>query len=83
MNLFSWEGLLSEEVISRMLRDHVLSKWLVVLQDWLEQLLSNKESPLSAGIEELIQWYLGWRAFIPEDIRKRQEIEEVFRWALE
>ena len=80
--MFSWTGLLSEEVIAKMLREHVLNKWLIVLQDWLDQLLSETES-LSTGIEELIQWYMGWKSIIPVEIRERPEIEEVFKWALE
>ena len=80
-DLLSWHGLLPDDVLLKLLREHVLSKWLTVLQSWLDQLVSGED--FSQGVEELIQWYLGWKRVIPKDIRERQEVEEVFRWALE
>jgi hypothetical protein len=35
------------------------------------------------AIDEIIQWYLGWKSIIPREVRERPEVEEVFRWALE
>jgi len=82
-SLFAWQGVLPDQLITQLLRDHVLTKWLTVLQDWLDQLLTSPVEDRREAVEEIIQWYLGWKSIIPGEIRERPEVEEVFRWALE
>ena len=82
-SLFAWQGILPDQIITQLLRDQVLAKWLTVLQDWLDQLLTCPREDMREAIDEIIQWYLGWKSIIPREVRERPEVEEVFRWALE
>ena len=82
-SLFAWQGILPDQLITQLLRDHVLAKWLIVLHDWLDQLLTYPLEDRREAIDEIIQWYLGWKSIIPREVRERPEVEEVFRWALE
>ena len=82
-SLFAWQGVLPDQLIAQLLRDHVLTKWLTVLKDWLDQLLTSPEEDRRETVDEIIQWYLWWKSIVPEEVRERPEVEEVFRWALE
>ena len=58
-----------------------MPRWLKTLSEWLEQIEADDQE--EQAMEEVIQWYQGWKQFIPERIRESSEIEEIMRLALE
>ncbi len=54
----------------------MMPRWLKTLQEWLEQIGEE-------DMEEVLEWYQGWKRYMPEVVRESAEIEEIMRMALE
>ena len=66
-----------------MLREHVLTKWIAVLDEWLEMIDESQENDdREQTIQEIVQWYSGWKKFIPQSILEVNLVEDVFKLAL-
>ena len=56
----------------------MFSKWITVLQEWLE-MVENEDYD---AYEEIIQWFKGWKSFLPKQVVELPEIEEIMKIAL-
>ena len=52
------------------MRDHMLSKWIIALQIWLDQMSEMSVDDQNDTFDEIEQWYKGWKSFIPEELRE-------------
>lgn len=77
-DLFSWIGVIDIKVIAQILREHLFGKWIKTLQEWLDTADDNDET-----FEEILQWYQGWKAFMPLPIMELSQVEEVFKIAMQ
>ncbi len=68
--------MIDEREIVQVVRTHLMPRWLKTLQEWLEQIGEE-------DMEEVLEWYQGWKRYIPEVVRESAEIEEIMRMALE
>ncbi len=68
--------MIDEREIVQVVRTYLMPRWLKTLQEWLEQIGEE-------DMEEVLEWYQGWKRYIPEVVRESAEIEEIMRMALE
>ncbi|TNV83389.1 hypothetical protein FGO68_gene17757 [Halteria grandinella] len=76
-HIFAWEGIISDKELSLLLREHVLGKWLLTLQEWLSQVTESEDQ--DQMFAEIEQYYKGWRSIIPKSIISQHNISEVFK----
>jgi biotin-(acetyl-CoA carboxylase) ligase len=67
---------IDEREIVQVVRTHLMPRWLKTLQEWLEQIGEE-------DMEEVLEWYQGWKQYMPEVVWESAEIEEIMRMALE
>eukprot|EP00347_Sterkiella_histriomuscorum_P011312 403372932 len=92
VQLFEWVDIIDKRTLISLLREHVLNKWIQALEIWLQQIVSLKQQSeetkeeiqgdIDDVLEEIVEWYKGWKSFIPEQVRYEKEIEEVFKIAV-
>ena len=73
--VFEWVGIIDQPVMVKLLRDHLFPKWLRVLEEWIGLIPSmDNEEAQEDTIEEILQWYQGWKSFIPPSLMEDHKI---------
>ena len=69
-----WQNALFKTTIATLFVQNLLPKWLEILNIWI--------STESVDLEEVMEWYFGWKSILPSEIIKIKNVEEYFKTAL-
>ncbi|OQV25291.1 Tuftelin-interacting protein 11 [Hypsibius exemplaris] len=68
-----WSKLMPVSAMAALLEKHFFPKWLAVLDAWLAR---------NPDMEEIPNWYSGWKGMIPEKLREHPSVQENLTKAL-
>ena len=74
-SLFAWMDLAPPENISRVLESAFFPQWHAALRKWLRD--------SGCDFSEVLQWYQGWKALFPKELRDQARIQKQFASGLE
>ena len=74
-SLFAWMDLAPAVNISRVLESAFFPQWHAVLRRWLRD--------TKCEFSEVLQWYQGWKALFPKELRNQERIQKHFASGLE
>lgn len=70
----TWDGIVPAHHMIAILEHHFFPKWRRALQLWLQQ--------SDADFAEIEQWYSGWKAMLPENVRAHERVRQQLNRAL-
>merc|ERR1719221_2448815 len=74
-NLLAWLGVAPTSSVASVLERALFPRWHVALREWFR-------SP-GADFKEVVEWYQGWRALLPEEVREQGSVQRQLAHGLE
>ncbi|CDW72566.1 tuftelin-interacting protein 11 [Stylonychia lemnae] len=81
--IFQWVGVIDNNTMINILRENLFSKWIGALDIWLKQVDESTDEESDDVLEEISLWYQGWKSFIPEQLKDNQQVQDIFRLAIQ
>jgi hypothetical protein len=73
--MLKWSSQIGTDKLADMVGEKLLPNWLKTLQKWLE----NPE----ADLEEIMEWYQGWKGLFPQKVVEHEKVNKFFNGALQ
>lgn len=72
--VMDWVDVVAPAIMADLLDKSFFPRWLQVLTMWLN---------MSPNYDQVTEWYSGWKALIPPQLKEQQQIKDHFRTALD